>query len=176
MELVQEIATIDNALRMAYVDQKPTSEHQGVMVPSQAQQFPDLSEALVVGREEVYLGHFLDKTYNASAISQKDLDYYTESYARPEAMRCSFDVYRAFPTDATENAEWIAKHGKCKVRALGLNGEKSRRGAQVIRTMEQAHQEGTFQVAEVSESGHYLAEENPEGFAAAVLDFIKAEQ
>ncbi|KAF4459981.1 haloacetate dehalogenase H-1 [Fusarium albosuccineum] len=132
---------------------------------------PELPEALVAGREGVYLGYFLDKTHNASAISQKDLDYYTESYARPEAIRCAFDVYRAFPTDAAENAEWIAKHGKCNVRTLGLNGEKSRRRAQVMRTIE-----GTFQVAEVSESGHYLAEENPEGFAAAVLEFIKAEQ
>lgn len=136
----------------------------------------DLPEALVAGREEIYLNHFFSKLgYNAAGIGQEDLDHYVKMYRQPGAMRCGFNVYRAFLKDGEENLDWISKHGKCKVRALALGGAQSRHTADVAKgMMEEVHEEGTYRVAEVPASGHWIAEENPDGFSQAVLDFVQA--
>jgi hypothetical protein len=46
-------------------------------------------------------------------------------YSQPGALRCAFDVYRAFETDAEDNRQWLKKNGKSKVPALALSGERS---------------------------------------------------
>ncbi|KAK2775871.1 alpha beta hydrolase fold protein [Colletotrichum kahawae] len=136
---------------------------------------PDLPEALVSGREELYLSHFFDKvSYNRSVISQADLEYYASMYSRPGALRCAFGVYRAFLADAEENLAWIEKHGKCKVRSLGLSGGNWRHKHAAADMFKEAHEEGTIEARELPESGHYVAEENPEGFVEVVLGFIDA--
>jgi hypothetical protein len=57
----------------------------------------DLPEALIAGREDVYLRHFFDKpAFNTAAIGPEDLEHYVTAYSRPGAMRCSLEVYRAF--------------------------------------------------------------------------------
>jgi hypothetical protein len=43
---------------------------------------PDLPEALVTGREKIYLKHFYDKlAFNTGAIAPADLEYYTLMYS-----------------------------------------------------------------------------------------------
>ncbi|SPJ75809.1 related to haloacetate dehalogenase H-1 [Fusarium torulosum] len=136
----------------------------------------DLPEALVAGREEIYLGHFYDKlTYNSSAINQEDLDYYVKMFRRPGALRCGFNIYREFGKDSEENREWIAKHGKCKVRALRLNGQECHFSQVAEQMMGEVHEKRTFSVASVPKSGHYIAEENPEEFVRLVVDFVGKE-
>jgi pimeloyl-ACP methyl ester carboxylesterase len=136
----------------------------------------DLPEALVSGKEEIYLGHFYDKlSYNSSAISQQDLDYYVKMFSRPGALRCGFNMYRAFGKDSEENREWVAKHGKCKVRALGLNGGECQFSQVAEQMMEEVHEKGTFSVVSVPKSGHWIAEENPEEFVRAVVEFVEKE-
>jgi pimeloyl-ACP methyl ester carboxylesterase len=46
-------------------------------------------------------------------------------YSQPGALRCAFDVYRAFETDAEDNRQWLKKSGKSKVPVLALSGERS---------------------------------------------------
>ncbi|KAJ9625590.1 hypothetical protein H2203_004349 [Taxawa tesnikishii (nom. ined.)] len=88
---------------------------------------PDLPEALVSGRERIYLAHFFDKiSYNAAAISDADLDHYVLSYSQPGALRCAFAVYAAFEDDAKWNKEWLARNGRSSVPALALSGDRSR--------------------------------------------------
>lgn len=135
---------------------------------------PDLPEALVSGKEEIYLDHFFSKiSYNRSAISREDLKHYADSYKQPGAMHCGFEVYRAFLQDAEENRQWIGEHGKCRVKALGLSGAESRHAEAAEKMMGESHEPSTFRVAKVENSGHWVAEENPEGFVTIVLDFIK---
>jgi pimeloyl-ACP methyl ester carboxylesterase len=133
----------------------------------------DLPEALVAGRERVYVSHFLSKiTYNLDAFGEADVDTYAAAYAQPGAMRCAFGVYRAFEKDAEENREWIKARGKCQVPTMILSGEFSRH-------LEEAH-DMALEVArsEVVEQGivedaaHYLAEESPSGFVETVLPFL----
>jgi hypothetical protein len=88
---------------------------------------PDLPEFLVAGREREYLRHFFDEiSSNRSAISEGDLDAYADGYAKPGAMRCAMDVYRAFEVDAEENRAWLRSQGRCSVRCCVLSGKESR--------------------------------------------------
>lgn len=133
----------------------------------------DLPEALIAGREEVYLGHFFDKlAFNTAAIGPEDLDHYVRAYSQPGAMRCALEVYRAFLEDAEENREWIRTHGKCKVPAICLSGEMSAHCGQARQMLAEVHEAGTFEVATVPGAGHYLAEENPGGFVDKTVAFI----
>ena len=134
----------------------------------------DLPEALVAGRERIYLNHFFSKlAYNTAAISPADLDHYTESYSQPGAMRCAFEVYRAFETDTEENKQWLDQNGKSSVPAMALSGNKSAHKDEAYKMFEEVHKLGTFKVGVVPEAGHYIAEENPEGFIREVMMFIE---
>lgn len=133
----------------------------------------DLPEALVAGREDVYLGHFYDKlSADAGAIGPADRDVYVRAYSQPGAMRAAFEVYRAFLDDARENRDWTAGHGRCAVPALCLSGGESAHCGQSPGMAAEAHEEGTYELGVVPGAGHFLAEENPGGFVEAVLGFI----
>lgn len=134
---------------------------------------PDLPEALVSGREKAYVSHFLHKiTYNLAAFDGEDVDFYAAAYARPGALRCAFDVYRAFETDAAENREWVQSKGKCEVPSLVLSGEHSRHREEAREMALEVSEEEKVEVGVVEGAAHYLAEENPEGFVEAVLAFV----
>jgi pimeloyl-ACP methyl ester carboxylesterase len=135
---------------------------------------PDLPEALVSGKEEIYLSHFFNKlAYNGNAITPSDLDYYVKMYRQPGALRSAFRTYAAFIEDGEECQNWIKRHGKCKVPALGLSGSQSRHKDAAEQMMSEVHEGGTYEVAEVADSGHWIAEENPEGFVKTVLGFVQ---
>ncbi|KAI1073393.1 soluble epoxide hydrolase [Whalleya microplaca] len=135
---------------------------------------PDLPLALVAGRERIYLSHFFQKIiYNTAAIQPEDLDHYVRAYEQPGAMRCAFEVYRAFEQDAKDFKEWVSDYGKLGVPALCLSGAKSRHLENARRMFAEVHQEGTYKIASVPDSAHYIAEENPEGFVSETLRFIE---
>ncbi|KAI9687504.1 MAG: hypothetical protein M1822_002114 [Bathelium mastoideum] len=131
-----------------------------------------LPEALVAGKERVYIKHFLDnKCANAGAFSDDDVSVYTEAYSQAGAMRCAFGLYRAFETDKQENSEWKEKYRKCKVPALGLSGDESAHRLEAKDMVEEMYE--NVEVAEIERSGHYVAEENPEDFARKVIAFVE---
>jgi len=130
----------------------------------------DLPEALITGQERIYLNHFFSKLiYNAAAISSADLDHYVEMYSQLEAMRCALKVYRAFEIDTQENRHWIDKYGKSEVPAMTLSGDKSAHKDEALAMFSDVHEQGIFEVAVVKEAGHYITEENLEGFVGGVL-------
>lgn len=134
----------------------------------------DLPEALVSGREEIYITHFFNKVaFDTAALGPADVEHYVRAYSQPGAMRCAFEVYRAFFEDAEENLEWVRTRGKCKVPAICLSGEHSAHCAQAERMLAEVHEDGTYEVATVPDAGHYLAEENPSGFVEKTLAFIE---
>jgi len=64
-------------------------------------QTPDISEALVEGKEMMYLSWFFHNlAYNPAAITQADINEYVSHYSAPGGMRAGFEYYRAFPQDA----------------------------------------------------------------------------
>jgi pimeloyl-ACP methyl ester carboxylesterase len=132
---------------------------------------PDLPEFLIAGKEREYIKHFFDKQlYNSAAITPADLDHYTLAYEQPGAMRAALEVYRAFEKDAEENREWLKVNGKVKVPTLLMMGEKF-----LLTPFAESMASEVNENAEVlfiEESGHYIAEENPEAFVKGVLKFV----
>lgn len=134
----------------------------------------DLPEALVSGREEIYITHFFNKVaFDTAALGPADVEHYVRAYSQPGAMRCAFEVYRAFFEDVEENLEWVRTRGKCRVPAICLSGEHSAHCAQAGPMFAEVHEDGTYEVATVPGAGHYLAEENPHGFVEKTLAFIE---
>jgi pimeloyl-ACP methyl ester carboxylesterase len=132
---------------------------------------PDLPEFLIAGKEREYCQHFFDKlVYNTAAITPADLDHYALAFKQPGAIRAGLELYRALEDDAIENKDWTANNGKVKVPSMLMNGAKSML-AQVAQSMASEYHDGA-EVLVVEDSGHYIAEENPEGFVKAVLGFV----
>lgn len=130
----------------------------------------DLPEALVAGRERIYLKHFYDRLcMNPAGITPHDLDHYTTSFAQPGGMRCGFELYRAFPQDAKDNQRMLKEKGKSKVPACSLSGE----GSLLFQVAEEQTREfyEQVEVVTVDKSGHWCAEENPEDLVRKVLAF-----
>lgn len=135
-------------------------------------QVPDLPEFLIAGKEREYCKHFFDKLiHNTAGIDDAALDHYALMYSQPGAMRAGLEVYRAFEKDAEENRTWLKENGKLKVPSLLMMGGESML-AKLSETMAKECHEPAAEVVMVAESGHWIAEENPEGFVRGVLDFV----
>ena len=135
---------------------------------------PDLPEALVTGRERLYIKHFEDRlTNNPAATSPHDLEVYTLAYSQPGALRAAFNTYRAFEKDAEINQGWLKEFGKCKVRCMLLSGDKSFLSPNVATEMVNEFYEDVRRIERVSESGHYMAEERPAEYVQRVLSWIE---
>lgn len=91
-------------------------------------------------------------------------------FAQPGAMRCGFDVYRAFYKDAKENRAQLKKEGLCPVPAQTLNGAGSFLAGIAEDMVKEMYK--TWSTATVEGSGHWCAEENPEDFIRKVLAFV----
>ena len=135
------------------------------------QSTPDISIALVEGRERMYLKHFYDRlAQNPECFTNEDLDFYATQYSMPGALRAGFDVYANFENDAEDNRQWRQKDGKLKVRSMVLNGGGSFLANEAEAMAREYYEDVT--VGTVEGSGHWIAEEQPEGFVKEVLGFI----
>lgn len=134
---------------------------------------PEIAVALVTGKEKMYLKHFYDRlTQNQAVFTPDVLEFYTMQYSMPDALRCAFFTYSAFELDAQHNKEWRDKNGKVTVRNMILSGDQSwatPRSNSMASEMYIGPEVGI-----VENSGHYLAEENPDDFVKQVLSFINA--
>jgi pimeloyl-ACP methyl ester carboxylesterase len=70
-------------------------------------QTPDVPEALVQGKEMMYLSWFYHNlAYNPATITQADINEYVSHYSAPGGMRAGFEYYRAIPQDAIQNQNY----------------------------------------------------------------------
>jgi hypothetical protein len=70
-------------------------------------QTPDVPEALVQGKEMMYLAWFYHNlANNPAAITQEDINEYVSHYSAPGGMHAGFEHYRAFPQDAIQNQNY----------------------------------------------------------------------
>lgn len=134
---------------------------------------PDLAEALLSGREKIYVQHFLDKiVHNRDAFSAEDVDVYADAYAQPGAMRCAIEMYSTFEEDARENLAWVRENGKCRIPSMVMSGEFSHQRSGAEEMAKEVTEDSVLEVGVVEGAAHYLAEENPEGSAKTVLQFV----
>jgi pimeloyl-ACP methyl ester carboxylesterase len=131
----------------------------------------DVAEMLVAGRERQYLQAFFNaRIFDPSAIADADLDAYASAYAAPGAMRAGFELYRAFDRDAQDNRDALARNGKLTVPVLAVGGATSTSGPLVEEMMREVAE--TVTGVRVPQSAHWVAEENPDAFTAALLEFL----
>src|SRR5258707_2263904 len=81
--------------------------------------------ALVTGRKRISLDHFGNDfaADPGKSVSEKDREFYARAYARPGHMAAGMEVFRAFPKDAEDFAQF-AKTG-LTMPLLVLSGEKA---------------------------------------------------
>jgi pimeloyl-ACP methyl ester carboxylesterase len=125
---------------------------------------PDLPEALVQGKEMMYLSWFYHNlAYNPTAITQADINDYVSHYSAPGGMRAGFEYYRAFPQDAIQNQNYSKTKLTMPVLALGggyipaLGGNITM--SIIVSGMQQLAQNVTG--ITVPNSGHFIPEEQP---------------
>jgi pimeloyl-ACP methyl ester carboxylesterase len=138
-------------------------------------QTPDVPEALVQGKEMMYLSWFLrGLAFNPTAITQEDINEYVSHYSAPGGMRAGFEHYRAFPQDAMQNQNYSKTKLTMPVLALGaayipvLGGNITM--PSIIYGMQQLAE--NVQGIRVPNSGHFIPEEQPEFLINQLSNFF----
>jgi haloacetate dehalogenase len=136
-------------------------------------QVPDLPEALTAGREEVYL-RYLYRAWalDPGAIEEEAIQEYVRCFRQPGAMRAGFEDYRAAATVDLEH-DAADRHRPVAAPTLVLWGAGGGRPPQApdmlgVWRARCARVEGH----PIPDSGHYIAEEQPEALVRAVLAFL----
>jgi pimeloyl-ACP methyl ester carboxylesterase len=126
-------------------------------------------EALVRGRERVYYEHYwndfaADKNHS---IAEMDRRIYAAAYARPGRMRAGWSYFVSFQ-QAAEDFARLAET-KLPMPVLSIGGEKSL-GDFLGRQTRLVAEDATVIV--LSNTGHWLMEENYKETSAALLKFL----
>src|SRR6201993_633424 len=131
---------------------------------------PDV-ERLVQGRERTYLDRFYNElSADPKKIDEQTREHYAELYARPHAMHDAFEQFGAFSQDAADNKTLLAQAGKLKMPILALGAEKSF-GDGMATELRFVGDDVTGGL--VSDSGHWIMEENPRGTITLVHEFLR---
>lgn len=131
--------------------------------------FGKTPEALVQGRERIYLEHFWNDfaADPAKSIPEADRKVYAAEYARPNHVRAGMEWFRMLDEDAKELHEYAAK--PLTTPMLVLTGEKGSGDALI----KQAQLIGTdVQGAVVPGAGHWLMEEAPGYIIPKIVEFL----
>ena len=125
--------------------------------------------ALVTGRERIYLDHFWNDfaADPNKSLSESDRQFYAKAYAQPGHMAAGMEVFRAFPKDAEDFAQFAKT--QLTMPVLVLSGEKAG-GPFLIEQGEMVanNVEGVL----VRGSGHWLMEEAPNQVIPKLVEFL----
>ena len=129
---------------------------------------PELPEALVAGRERMYLSWlFSARSANKAALDEAALTEYTRVYSAPGAMDSGFAYYRAIFDSIAQNREAAAKKLAMPVLAIG--------GAEWLGPLMQkmvAPVAADLRVEIVAGSAHFVPEEAPDAVALLLQKFF----
>ncbi len=137
---------------------------------------PDLPEALVEGRERLYLQWFYQTfAYRPDAIDEAALDEFARTYAQPGALRAGFNFYRAIGADAKANAAKLATGFRLAMPVLAVGGGTSYphgrgRGEAVQASLERVATNVEGHV--LDDCGHFVPEEQPEALSRLMTSFL----
>jgi pimeloyl-ACP methyl ester carboxylesterase len=128
----------------------------------------DVNEALVRGREEIFFGAEFDASAGTKKLPAEVVSYYVDTLAADaEALRGSFELYRAFPTMIAQNEQ--RKTQRLTMPVLAIGGEESG-GAGVAATMKLVADD--VQSVVLPGAAHWVAEQAPEALLAALTEFL----
>jgi pimeloyl-ACP methyl ester carboxylesterase len=131
---------------------------------------PDV-ERLVAGRERILLDRFYNEmSASPSAVGEDTRRHYAELYARPGAIHNAFGgQFAAFARDAEENKALFARVGKLRMPVLAIGGDHSF-GASMKSELEFVAND--VEGAVITDSGHWIMEEQPQQAIATITRFI----
>jgi pimeloyl-ACP methyl ester carboxylesterase len=119
--------------------------------------------------------HYQNLAYNRAAITQEAINEYVSHYSAPGGMRAGFEHYRAMPQDAIQNENYSKTKLTMPVLALA-GGYIPTFGGNT--TMPSLVEYGMKLLAQnvtgitVSNSGHYIAEEQPDVVVKLLNNFF----
>ena len=136
-------------------------------------QISDLPEALIAGREDIWLRYFFsDWCHDPMTISGEAFETYVKAYSAPGAVRGAMSDYRASGEDIAHDLEDADRKIQCPV--LSLWGEDF--GA-VGRLFDMkaiwSEMAENLSVAPIRNCGHLPQEEQPAVVSKLLLDFLK---
>ena len=134
---------------------------------------PDLPEALIAGREDLWLRHFFsDWCYNPLAISGEAFETYVKAYQRPGAVRGAMDDYRANAEDVAQDMADADVKIACPTLAL-WGAEYYAVGKLFDMPQVWAEMAGDLRTHAIPQCGHLPQEEQPEIVNRLLLDFLE---
>jgi haloacetate dehalogenase len=135
-------------------------------------QIPDLPEALIAGREDLWLGHlFADWSYNPNTISGEAFDTYVNAYRRPGAVRGALADYRANAGDVAQDQVDADKKIACPTLSL-WGADFYAVGQMFDMAAVWAEMAENLKTAEIQQCGHLPQEEQPEIVNKLLTDFL----
>ena len=126
---------------------------------------PGIPEQLLAGNPRPVLDFVYDcLLVDKAAIGPRDRDVYARAYHSAEANRAGAAWYQAFPRDMAD----LRTYPPVATPILAIVGA----GETGFMTGALDGKATDFRVAEIPDSGHYLAEERPEKVLALLADFL----
>lgn len=132
------------------------------------QRVPELPELLLPGHEREIVEWFLVRSARdwRATFSVADIDEYVRAYSRPTSLRGMIEYYRAVPQNGARNL--ALSRSPIRVPVLTVVGTDSG-SAGLARGVQPFTPDLTSVLVE--DSGHYVAEEQPQAVAAALDGF-----
>jgi len=133
---------------------------------------PDLPEALITGREDLWLRHlFSDWCYNPHTISGDAFDTYVKAYRRPGAIRGAMADYRANAEDNAQDRLDAAVKIGCPVLALwGANFYAVAGMFDMAAVWKEMADD--LRTSSIPQCGHLPQEEQPEIVNQLLVEFL----
>ena len=134
---------------------------------------PDLPEALITGREEIWLRFiFSSWCYNPELFTAEELGVYVHAYSQPGALRGAFNDYRAGQEDVAQDEEDKDKLIECPT--LAIWGQDFALGGQMWDFEEiWSKMASNMSYFSIPQCGHLPHEEKPEIVTRELLRFLK---
>jgi pimeloyl-ACP methyl ester carboxylesterase len=129
---------------------------------------PGLAEKLVPGREEAYYGAFLEQSAGPSGLNPDALQAYLEAYKTPGVLDAGLAYYRTRSEDIHDIEALATQPIRTPVLAIG---GRYAMGTAVAQGMNAVATDVAPRVFE--QSGHYPAEQEPDGVNHAIVQFLQ---
>lgn len=135
----------------------------------------DIAEALVRGRERLFIQHWMHQSsvavFDPRAASLDALDHYAERLAQPGSLRTSFAYYRSLPVDRADNRELGMT--KLTMPVLAISGD---RGFPDGARQTMSHVAENVIGVTLKNCGHYPPEERPEELGDRLIGFFDSSE
>lgn len=130
---------------------------------------PDLPEALISGREEIYLDWFLRrKTASPMVFSDADVQEYVRLLRQSGALRAGLAPYREVTVSASQN-QALLKQGKLALPLLAISADQGSI-ADMAKPLRQFADNVTG--ITIANCGHFIPDEQPQALSEALANFF----